>query len=466
MAADVNGDGFDDVVSWQLSGGTSIYVVLNDGAGGFADPKFVSTPYLPVVHNAPAFQADIGDVDGDGWLDIVIAGIYVGSFSSPEVLNRSMLVLWGDGSGSFERSERENGLWLGGSPFSLKLDDLNRDGLADAIVQVDGELEIFLSRGATGFPETPSVTVETPGAVAATGDFNGDGNPDVVIDESMFYADRRYRIYRGDGSGRLAFDHETTFGYRKRDYPWPLATGDFDGDGRLDLAALRRFEYFEGRYGRSVIFLRNSCPVRASFTTAQEAVRVGERLEYRARIKNISSERLTGVSVTPVATSYQTVNETRPERGGSCNLGSCDLGDLEPGDETFATVDTTLVAEPEILSPRDVVARAGFTWSGGRAEFLETTRIRRGVDLVLSLEMIGEAVLGNQIVLRLTVANEGAEPASAIRLTATQALLGLQTGLCTDLQRARRARAWSIADAGLSVRDSGGRRPARASIRI
>ena len=115
--------------------------------------------------------------------------------------------------------------------------DLNHDGIADVakILTRDGEhhgqsvLEVSLGRkdgryaGAVGY----TLSLPNPRSIA-TGDFNGDGNPDVLIGD----ADGAVIDLLGDGKGDLRAAGESVH----LSSAVSLAVGDFNRDGKPDVA--------------------------------------------------------------------------------------------------------------------------------------------------------------------------------------------------------------------------------------
>jgi protocatechuate 3,4-dioxygenase beta subunit len=113
----------------------------------------------------------------------------------------------------------------------LAVGDFNGDGKADLVIRNSGTLQVLLGDGAGNFA-TPGYTLTTAGltpAAAAIGDFNGDGKIDLAIASSTSIV---VTILLGNGDG--TFQLPTT-------YPVPnalsgLLVADFNGDGKADLA--------------------------------------------------------------------------------------------------------------------------------------------------------------------------------------------------------------------------------------
>jgi len=226
VAADFNEDGKPDLA---IAGAISVYVLLGSGNGTFipaiGSPLPVpSPPYddFATPHTGPALV--VGDFNHSGH-----AGLAVGLFQ-----NLAAAILLGNGDGTF--SFVDTLARIDGQPtMSLTVADFNRDGNLDlaAANVLNGVSPVVLLGYGHGAFNTISQNVEISANSSAAGDFNGDGILDLVlggsgISEAGNGGRSSALLGRGDGTFTLAPPSLTANGF--------VAVGDFNGDGKLDLA--------------------------------------------------------------------------------------------------------------------------------------------------------------------------------------------------------------------------------------
>src|SRR5205823_2411737 len=131
---------------------------------------------------------------------------------------------------------QERRLAVGGGPNAVKASDFNGDGRLDLAVVNVIDLAVFLGRGDGTFTDPVRYPAgQVPREVVAS-DFNGDGRLDLAT-TSTRTNDVMILLGRGDGTFQpgLTFQLDRSDG-RQSD----VRTGDFNRDGRLDLAVVNQ----------------------------------------------------------------------------------------------------------------------------------------------------------------------------------------------------------------------------------
>lgn len=186
-----------------------------------SQPLFVdvTASHLPPEFVAQCMDADHGDVDGDGDLDLVLAMEF-----RPNVLLRN------DGTGRF-RSDAASMPRAARDSEDVALVDIDRDGDLDlAFVSEDDQLnELFINDGSGRYEDASDrIPVAGTSNALAVLDLDGDGFPDLLIGNNG-----QDRALLNDGAGRFV-DRSQNF-WRNRARTQDLELADVDGDGDLDL---------------------------------------------------------------------------------------------------------------------------------------------------------------------------------------------------------------------------------------
>ncbi|MFO1051009.1 MAG: VCBS repeat-containing protein [Planctomycetota bacterium] len=164
-------------------------------------------------------SAAVVDADLDGRRDLVAIG-----------LDDALHVELGQGGTSFAEGQV---LPLGGRPIAIAHADLDHDGDTDlCVLRADGTALVLLGDGVGGFTATTPFALGSDPLDMTLGDIDGDGEPDIVVTEQ---ARADVCVFRGVGDGtflgRISL-HPASRG----EYVGYPRVGDFDGDGRPDLA--------------------------------------------------------------------------------------------------------------------------------------------------------------------------------------------------------------------------------------
>jgi hypothetical protein len=273
--ADLNGDGKPDLVSAN-HGSNSVSILLGNGDGTFQAAK-----NFPAGNSALTFGIAVGDFNGDGNPDVailvppngttpaevrILMGNGDGTLQAPIVTTLSaqetivacadvngdkktdllanitsadvpagIEILLGNGDGTFQSPKT---VVAGPQQTLLAVADFNHDDQGDLVVSLGGAVQIMLNNGDGTFTAGSSSGLADGYVVteARAADLNGDGTPDLIVGSTKY---QRCGIFSCNNTRVSVFlsGSKGTFGAEQIAEGEPLVgVGDFDGDGKMDLA--------------------------------------------------------------------------------------------------------------------------------------------------------------------------------------------------------------------------------------
>jgi hypothetical protein len=237
------------------------FVFLPRDGESFGEPKVI-------LKDLPrACQAAFADFNGDGKPDFALCmfGNLTGRFSWFENL----------GEGQY----REHVLANHSGSEACVVHDFNKDGKPDLAVLMANEVEmiiIMLNDGKGNF--TSQMVLQKPPAYGHVtfelDDFNGDGRMDLLVvngDNGEYdsplkkYHGLRIYLDKGDLEFEEAFFYPLNGAYK-------AIARDFDGDGKLDIAAISYFPDYVKSPRESFVFLRGEGGLKFSASTFRECI--------------------------------------------------------------------------------------------------------------------------------------------------------------------------------------------------
>jgi uncharacterized protein (TIGR03437 family) len=241
---DFNNDGLPDLVTTVIGDNSGVVVSLGRGDWTFA------TSVIPIASLRYLAGIAVADFNADGKADIAFSG------------EGKLIVMAGNGDGTFARS----GVYSSASPpGSITAADFSGDGKPDLVVfgeEFDQKPTLFINDGTGKFQAGVAVNVNGGGGglTNAAGDLNGDGRADLALVRGTTQQERGVTILFSTGVG--GFGEPVQIPLNAYNYPRTLRIADVNGDGKPDLIA------FEADSNRVSILLSNGAgafSVRASY---------------------------------------------------------------------------------------------------------------------------------------------------------------------------------------------------------
>jgi hypothetical protein len=250
VAADLNGDGFVDLVVSNANG--SALVFMNDGTGTLA------LSGSPIALTSSGGKVVTGDFNQDGKADVAII-----------VGGNALNVLLGNGDGTFQTPVSYA---LGNGPTGLVTADLNGDGTADLAASNvnDNTVSVLLGNGDGTFQAGVSYSAGSgPFSLDAIASSGGSA-PDLVVADTF---ENSIRILANNGSGVFTLSPAYSDGAG----PTALVATNLDGDSRQDVAT-------SNANGANVSIFLGRTPTTLSLAVSPNPASVGAVVTLTATI--------------------------------------------------------------------------------------------------------------------------------------------------------------------------------------
>lgn len=284
----------------------------NDGTG-----KFTASASYPVADYAISIAA--ADFDSDGRQDVVVGYGIVASFDA----------FYGHGDGTADpRVSINSGFFVS----VIVAGDVDGDGLPDLVGwNRNGFAGVIrnLGRRSFGDPLTYRFTGDTgPTGSIAIADLTLDGKMDVI-------ASTRCGVRTGTGAGNGALGLQLGYEDRLCNATWPvvtdLATGDFDGDGRIDAVTTFPSDAAHARF----MLYRNRCS-ESSFSAAADSqiITRGQPLSITATI-DPPVPQIFAFTIRPTGKIVLRDGQSVVATQAAASINKFSLPDLTLGDHTF-----------------------------------------------------------------------------------------------------------------------------------
>ncbi|HLF25275.1 MAG TPA: FG-GAP-like repeat-containing protein [Anaerolineae bacterium] len=334
-AGDVNGDGYADIIvgahfydhDQTDEGQAFVWYGGSSGLGANGTPT--NADWSAESNQASAYfgaaAATAGDVNGDGYSDVIVGADGYDNGES----NEGRAFAWYGGSGGLgANGTPANADWSAESNqvdgnFGLTLGaagDVNGDGYADIVIGAwkydngesnEGRAYVYhgssdgLSTSANWTAEANQADAEFAYTVSTAGDVNGDGYADVMVgarlyDSAQADAGRAY-VYHGSAAGLSASANWTADGAQGSEYfgHGVGAAGDVNGDGYADvMVAAAGYDGGESNEGRAALYYGSATGLSATAGWTAESNQADAFLVVVGTVGDVNADGYADVMVT------------------------------------------------------------------------------------------------------------------------------------------------------------------------
>ncbi len=206
VVGDFNGDGNLDLA---VGGSGGVVILSGDGTGAF--PTSANIP----IQGATITSLAVADFNGDGIADLAMS----------DNTNNLVDIYLGSANGTFALK----GSLGATNPQSIQVADFDRNGTADLAFISSGQVSVVLGNGDGTFGSAASYPAGNVPYSIAVGDFQGNGNLGLAVAN---LGDGMVAVLLGNGNGTFQAQTSYSSGGANLSY---IAASDVNGDGKVDL---------------------------------------------------------------------------------------------------------------------------------------------------------------------------------------------------------------------------------------
>lgn len=262
---DLDGDGKQDLVT--VNNGATIEVFKNTSTSGTINSDSFTSAFVYLVgYNIGLIYVAIGDLDGDGKLDLAV---------TDQLSNRVLVFKNNSSTGVLDAQSFSPNVDFptGNSPMDIAIADLDGDGKLELAITNRGDnvtagntVSILKNTSVAGTIDASSFAPKVDFTCGyfpqhlAIADIDGDGKADIVVTN---YGSTSVSILKNIsvpgiiGLNSFATKVDFTTGTN----PQGIAIGDLDGDGKVDLAVANSNSIIGGDLTRTISVLRNTTTI-------------------------------------------------------------------------------------------------------------------------------------------------------------------------------------------------------------
>jgi hypothetical protein len=323
---DIDGDGRPDILTANRGDGT-VSILRNTSQVGILTTNSFA-PHVDISTGSSCDSVVVGDLDGDGKPDVAVANTGDGTVS---VLRN----ISSPGSITTNSFAPKVDITIAGGLIQMAIGDLDGDGKLDLIVAAYTPETVYVLRntstaGNLSFAQPVDFSLGGWGHSPILADLNGDGKPDLAVVTELNSLLSVFQNISAPGSittNSLAPRVDFGTGWNA----WGVAAGDLDGDGRPDLVFCNTYDNTISIYQNQIPLSSNSNnPPVITSQPANQAVPAGSSATFSVTATGIGvlayQWKFDGTNISGATNATLTLTNLHPSQAGNYTVSVSDSG--------------------------------------------------------------------------------------------------------------------------------------------